>query len=48
MNFVVGLVFLPFRDFLAGGDSSKEGRIFYFFGVAMVICFFGLFKSYRG
>ncbi|KAH9997557.1 hypothetical protein BJV77DRAFT_1058987 [Russula vinacea] len=30
-NFIVGLAFLPLRNKLSGGDSSKEGRVFYIF-----------------
>ncbi|TFK25059.1 CCR4-Not complex component [Coprinopsis marcescibilis] len=31
-NFLVGLLFLPLRNLLSGGDRFSEGRIFYLFG----------------
>ncbi|KAJ7197227.1 general substrate transporter, partial [Mycena pura] len=34
-NFLVGLVFLPLRNFLADGEATKEGRVFYVFAVAL-------------
>ncbi|KIP10323.1 hypothetical protein PHLGIDRAFT_65930 [Phlebiopsis gigantea 11061_1 CR5-6] len=47
-NFLVGLVFLPLRDLLAHGDSTKEGRIFYLFATLLGVCTLVLFKFYRG
>ncbi|KAJ7286004.1 general substrate transporter [Mycena rebaudengoi] len=46
-NFLVGLVFLPLRNFLAGGDVTKEGRVFYVFVVALFCSMFSLSRVYR-
>ncbi|KAI0811033.1 general substrate transporter [Irpex lacteus] len=46
-NFLVGLVFLPLRNLLAGGDPQKEGRIFYLFAAMLAFCTFVLFRFYR-
>ncbi|KAJ7184195.1 hypothetical protein C8R46DRAFT_1158597 [Mycena filopes] len=47
-NFLVGLVFLPLRNFLADGDATKEGRVFYIFAVALFLSMFPLSRVYRG
>ena len=47
-NFLVGLVFLPLRNFLSDGDPDKEGRVFYVFAALLAFCTFALFKVYRG
>ncbi|KAJ7168129.1 general substrate transporter [Mycena crocata] len=47
-NFIVGLVFLPLRNFLADGDAAKEGRVFYVFAVALFCSMFSLSRVYRG
>jgi len=47
-NFIVGLAFLPLRNFLAGGEATKEGRVFYLFAVALFISMFSLSRVYRG
>lgn len=47
-NFIVGLVFLPLRNFLAGGDVLKEGRIFYVFVILLFSSTFALSRMYRG
>ncbi|KAI0670661.1 general substrate transporter [Trametes maxima] len=47
-NFLVGLVFLPLRDFLSHGDESKEGRVFYVFAALLAFFTFMLFSLYRG
>ncbi|PCH38728.1 general substrate transporter [Wolfiporia cocos MD-104 SS10] len=47
-NFLVGLVFLPLRNFLSDGDPDKEGRVFYVFAALLAFCTFVLFKVYRG
>lgn len=47
-NFLVGLVFLPLRNQLSGGDPYKEGRIFYLFASMLAFCTLVLFKFYRG
>ncbi|TFK67892.1 general substrate transporter [Pluteus cervinus] len=48
VNFLVGLLFLPLRNAIAGGDATKEGRIFYVFSGILAICFFFLARVYRG
>jgi SP family facilitated glucose transporter-like MFS transporter 3 len=48
VNFFVGLVFLPLRDLLAGGDPEKEGRVFYVFAVVLFASAFVLLRKYRG
>jgi len=47
-NFTVGLVFLPLRNFLSGGDPSKEGRVFFVFAAMLFFCVSVLFRAYRG
>ncbi|KAK7023886.1 25S rRNA adenine-N(1) methyltransferase [Favolaschia claudopus] len=47
-NFVVGLVFLPLRNLLSGGEPTKEGRVFYLFAVALFASMFSLSRVYRG
>ncbi|KAJ8462028.1 hypothetical protein ONZ51_g11165 [Trametes cubensis] len=47
-NFLVGLVFLPLRDFLSHGDASKEGRVFFVFAAFLAFFTFMLFSLYRG
>ncbi|KAJ7756825.1 general substrate transporter [Mycena maculata] len=47
-NFLVGLVFLPLRNFLADGEATKEGRVFYVFAVALFTSMFSLSRVYRG
>ncbi|KAI0057110.1 general substrate transporter [Artomyces pyxidatus] len=47
VNFFVGLVFLPLRNILSGGDSSREGRVFYVFACLLFVSGAVLFRSYR-
>ncbi|KAG2751514.1 hypothetical protein P692DRAFT_20726422, partial [Suillus brevipes Sb2] len=47
-NFVVGLIFLPLRNFLANGDPMKEGRVFYLFAAALLCSTLWFSKLYRG
>jgi len=47
VNFLVGLIFLPLRDLLAGGDVGKQGRVFYVFAMVLFLSTFLLLKSYR-
>jgi MFS transporter, SP family, solute carrier family 2 (facilitated glucose transporter), member 3 len=47
-NFFVGLVFLPLRNALAGGDPMKEGRVFYVFAALLLSTAFALSRVYRG
>ncbi|KAJ7470350.1 general substrate transporter [Mycena latifolia] len=47
-NFIIGLVFLPLRNFLADGEATKEGRVFYLFAVALFCSMFSLSRVYRG
>ncbi|KAF9228593.1 general substrate transporter [Gyrodon lividus] len=47
VNFFVGLVFLQLRNFLAHGDSMKEGRVFYLFAAVLLCstaCFSRLYR----
>jgi len=46
-NFCVGLVFLPMRNFLSGGDMFKEGRVFYIFVAMLSLSTLFLFQKYR-
>ena len=46
-NFFVGLAFLPLRNKLSGGDSSKEGRVFYVFAGLLFLFSSIFFRSYR-
>ncbi|KAH7927725.1 general substrate transporter [Leucogyrophana mollusca] len=48
VNFVVGLIFLPLRNFLASGDPMKEGRVFYVFAAVLLSSTFVLSRLYRG
>jgi sugar porter (SP) family MFS transporter len=47
-NFLVGLIFLPLRNLLAGGDAMKEGRVFYVFAALLSVTAGILSKVYRG
>ncbi|KAG1858457.1 general substrate transporter [Suillus subalutaceus] len=47
-NFVIGLVFLPLRNFLANGDPMKEGRVFYLFAAALLCSTLWFSRLYRG
>ncbi|KAF8197389.1 general substrate transporter [Pholiota molesta] len=46
-NFVVGLAFLPIRNFLSGGDMYKEGQVFYAFVVIFSAAAAWLFSVYK-
>jgi hypothetical protein len=46
-NFGVGLMFLPMRNFLSGGDMLKEGRVFYLFVAMFSLSTLVLFKIYK-
>lgn len=46
-NFFVGLAFLPLRNKLSGGDSLKEGRVFYVFAGLLFLVSSIFFRSYR-
>ncbi|KAG1748967.1 general substrate transporter [Suillus paluster] len=48
VNFIVGLIFLPLRNFLANGDPMKEGRVFYLFASALFCSTLLFSKLYRG
>ncbi|KAF8894429.1 general substrate transporter [Infundibulicybe gibba] len=48
INFFVGLAFLPLRDFLGGGEATKEGRVFYVFATVLFVTTFALGRLYRG
>ncbi|KAF9459362.1 general substrate transporter [Collybia nuda] len=47
VNFMVGLLFLPLRNQLSGGDSLKEGRVFYVFVGVLFMSTFALSRLYR-
>ena len=47
-NFLVGLVFLPLRNFLANGDETKEGRVFFVFAALLAFFMGMLLRFYRG
>ena len=47
VNFFVGLIFLPIRNFLSGGDQYKEGLVFYIFVVILALSVFMLFRVYK-
>ncbi|KAF5387155.1 hypothetical protein D9615_001699 [Tricholomella constricta] len=42
VNFLVGLVFLPLRKLLSGGEVTKQGRVFYVFGTVLLVSMFAL------
>ena len=46
-NFIVGLMFLPLRNALSGGDPHKEGRVFYVFAALLSIGVLSLNRFYR-
>lgn len=46
-NFAVGLLFLPLRNLLSGGDRFREGRVFYLFGLLLLSSSFVLSRMYR-
>jgi hypothetical protein len=46
-NFIIGLAFLPLRNMLSGGDSTKEGKVFYVFAGLLFLSSSILFKGYR-
>jgi MFS transporter, SP family, solute carrier family 2 (facilitated glucose transporter), member 3 len=46
-NFFVALVFLPLRNFLSGGEASKEGRIFFIFAAAFSGVFLWFMRLYK-
>jgi len=46
-NFVVGIIFLPMRNFLSGGDMLKEGRVFYVFAAMLTLSTLFLFRIYK-
>ncbi|KAF9239597.1 general substrate transporter [Melanogaster broomeanus] len=48
VNFLVGVVFLQLRNFLAHGDSMKEGRVFYVFAAVLFCSALSFLRLYRG
>lgn len=46
-NFLVGLLFLPVRNLLSGGDPNREGRVFYLFAALLFSSSFVLSRVYR-
>ncbi|TDL27218.1 general substrate transporter [Rickenella mellea] len=47
-NFIVGLVFLPLRNLLAGGEASREGRVFYVFAGLLAVFSLVFSRVYKG
>ena len=47
-NFIVGLVFLPLRNFLEWGDPDREGRVFYVFAAILGTFAIALHFIYKG
>jgi len=47
-NFEVGVVFLPLRNLLAGGDPLREGKVFYVFAAVLFVFTFALRRVSRG
>ena len=46
-NFIVGLSFLPLRNFLSGGEADYEGRVFYLFGFLLLVSYLVLYRLYK-
>jgi len=46
-NFIIGLAFLPLRNALSNGDSTKEGKVFYVFTGLLFLSSSIFFRSYR-
>ena len=46
-NFIVGLLFLPLRNILSGGDAQREGRVFYLFGSLLLVAYLVLYRLYE-
>lgn len=46
-NFIVGLSFLPLRNFLSGGEPEYEGRVFYLFGSLLLVSYLVLYRLYK-
>jgi len=46
-NFIIGLAFLPLRNALSNGDSTKEGKVFYVFAGLLFLSSSIFFRSYR-
>jgi SP family facilitated glucose transporter-like MFS transporter 3 len=47
-NYTVGQSFLPLRNWLAGGDPAREGRVFYVFAGAFALAIAGFSRAHRG
>ncbi|KDE07312.1 hypothetical protein, variant [Microbotryum lychnidis-dioicae p1A1 Lamole] len=47
LNFIIGLTFLPLRDFLSGGRTSGSGTIFYFFSIISAVGYFVMARRLR-
>ncbi|KZV67967.1 general substrate transporter [Peniophora sp. CONT] len=46
-NFFVGLAFLPLRNLLSGGNSDKEGLVFFVFAAILTVSAAVLHRAYR-
>jgi hypothetical protein len=47
VNFLVGMGFLPLRNYLADGDARREGRVFYVFGAILLIVYLLWAMAYK-
>ncbi|KDQ15044.1 hypothetical protein BOTBODRAFT_32044 [Botryobasidium botryosum FD-172 SS1] len=47
-NFIIGVAFLPLRNYLAGPDGESQGSIFYIFSAILLVAGALLAKLYRG
>ncbi|KAF8502449.1 general substrate transporter [Gautieria morchelliformis] len=47
-NFFVGIGFIPLRDFLAGEDDHRNGRVFYVFAAILLAVYLAWSKAYTG
>ncbi|SGY48154.1 BQ5605_C001g00620 [Microbotryum silenes-dioicae] len=47
LNFIIGLTFLPLRDFLSGGRTSGSGTIFYFFSIISAVGYLVMARRLR-
>jgi len=47
-NFLVGIGFLPLRNYLAGGETHREGRVFYVFGAVLLVVYILWANVYKG
>lgn len=46
-NFIVGIGFLPLRDFLADGEDRGQGRVFYVFAAVLLVVYLTWSWAYK-